>query len=549
MKNYLPCRAMQPLTIYTNILTDRLRALLVILWITLSSICHSQINNQSQRDTVVKLPSGLNHSPSTKFFAISDSTITEVSKTSVNSRKINMNKRVLGWHPSWMGNLYESYHFDVLTHVVFFGPEIKSGGSNISGLNYWNESKLPEYAKKQNPSCDVLINLFASGAELRSLFRNPSVEDQLISTLIKSVQIQHADGICLDFELVSSDLFSPALDFIRKLSVQLKKEGLQLCMTLPSNPISSLNISPLKGVVDFFILMTYDYSGSFDAKRPGPIAPLYSLLPWIHLSIDNSVGLYKNMVPDSVLCIGIPYFGAIWEVGSRKVPTKGDKFIGYRPYSKSIPLLNHFIHDSVPHCAYITYPIEVGGTTSLRQYWSDDVRTLSDKYDYVNTHGLGGIGIWTLGMDAGRTELWDLLRLKFGIFDSAQSNDAQIDSTQVDTLNTTPPSVFDSASTYLNQVSKYSFIIGFIVVVLALTLFAIMLRMCSSVEKRNKLNDQKIYSLVAVSAAAILFGVCSVVLKFLFAFDWNHALLYSILGLALFFVISIYRIHRQRIQP
>lgn len=540
---------MHPLKIYANNLLLILRFIVLGAGLVLSSNCFSQANNNIQRDTIVKLPSGLNHSPSTKFFAVSDSTISAASMASKESRKVNMNKRVLGWHPSWMGNLYESYQFDVLTHIVFFGPEIKSAGSSIAGLNFWSESKLPEFAKKQNPSCSVLINLFASGAELRSLFLNTGLEDQLISTLINSIQNQHADGACLDFELVSSDLFSPALKFIQKLSAQFKKEGLQLCMTLPSNPPKNLHVSVLNGIVDFFILMTYDYRGAFTKTEPGPIAPLYSVSPWINLSINNSIALYKNTIPDSLLCIGIPYFGAIWEVDSRKIPSKGEKFIGYRPYSKSATLLNHFVHDSVPHCAYYTYHTTEGDSSTLRQYWSDDVHTLSDKYDYVNRMGLGGIGIWTLGMDAGRTELWDLLRSKFGAVSSSSFNELKTDTIGSDTLNVRDPTIIDTASGYITQVRKYSFTLGFIAMVLAILIFAIMVRMWSSLANRNKLRDQNLYFIIGLNTLVLLFGIGSILLKLLFEFDWIKATMCSIGITVAFALIVAYKVHRQKIQP
>ena len=36
------------------------------------------------------------------------------------------------------------------------------------------------------------------------------------------------------------------------------------------------------------------------------------------------------------------------------------------------------------------------------------------KYDFAQFNDLKGIGIWALGYDAGRTELWNLLYAKFG---------------------------------------------------------------------------------------------------------------------------------------
>jgi hypothetical protein len=49
-------------------------------------------------------------------------------------------------------------------------------------------------------------------------------------------------------------------------------------------------------------------------------------------------------------------------------------------------------------------------------YWQthyDDAESLGQKYDVVNTEGLGGIGIWEISQGTNRTELWDLIQQKF----------------------------------------------------------------------------------------------------------------------------------------
>jgi hypothetical protein len=48
-----------------------------------------------------------------------------------------------------------------------------------------------------------------------------------------------------------------------------------------------------------------------------------------------------------------------------------------------------------------------------RQLYVDDARTLGKKYDLVNVYGLRGAGIWALGYDGTRPELWAALQAKF----------------------------------------------------------------------------------------------------------------------------------------
>ena len=51
--------------------------------------------------------------------------------------------------------------------------------------------------------------------------------------------------------------------------------------------------------------------------------------------------------------------------------------------------------------------------TTWRQLYYDDTQSLGLKYDLVNARGLRGAGIWALGYDGSRPELYALLKAKF----------------------------------------------------------------------------------------------------------------------------------------
>jgi hypothetical protein len=54
----------------------------------------------------------------------------------------------------------------------------------------------------------------------------------------------------------------------------------------------------------------------------------------------------------------------------------------------------------------------VTGSDYCQGYY-DDARSLAAKYDFVYSEDLAGIGIWALGYDEGRSELWNIMRDKF----------------------------------------------------------------------------------------------------------------------------------------
>jgi hypothetical protein len=68
-----------------------------------------------------------------------------------------------------------------------------------------------------------------------------------------------------------------------------------------------------------------------------------------------------------------------------------------------------------------------------RQLWYDDPDSFGAKVDYALEQGLAGIGIWALGHEAGREELWWTLRHRLSrIHDVAPPNgSASLDREQV----------------------------------------------------------------------------------------------------------------------
>ena len=56
----------------------------------------------------------------------------------------------------------------------------------------------------------------------------------------------------------------------------------------------------------------------------------------------------------------------------------------------------------------------IAETDTWRMLFLDDAKSLGMKYDYAMEKNLAGVGMWALGFDSGRSELWNVLRDKFG---------------------------------------------------------------------------------------------------------------------------------------
>ncbi|HXG39606.1 MAG TPA: hypothetical protein VNJ28_01575, partial [Candidatus Limnocylindrales bacterium] len=74
-------------------------------------------------------------------------------------------------------------------------------------------------------------------------------------------------------------------------------------------------------------------------------------------------------------------------------------------------------YDSTEHSPWTAYRRQYcsssGCVTTWRQLYYDDAVSLSRKYDLINRYGLRGAGIWALGYDGTRTELYAKIDEKF----------------------------------------------------------------------------------------------------------------------------------------
>ena len=75
-------------------------------------------------------------------------------------------------------------------------------------------------------------------------------------------------------------------------------------------------------------------------------------------------------------------------------------------------------YDPVEGVAWTTYQREnctstYGCVTAWRGLYYDDAETLAAKYDLVNAYDVRGVGIWALGYDGSRPELYAVIKDKF----------------------------------------------------------------------------------------------------------------------------------------
>jgi flagellar hook assembly protein FlgD len=141
--------------------------------------------------------------------------------------------------------------------------------------------------------------------------------------------------------------------------------------------------------------------------------------------IADTVAAYTARIAASKVILGVPYYGRAWSTSSSALHAKnisGTKngasttvvYTTARQYAAD----HGKQRDPVEGAAWTAYKRKnctstYGCVTPWRQIYFDDATALKQKYDLINRKGLRGAGIWALGYDGTRTELYQALKDKF----------------------------------------------------------------------------------------------------------------------------------------
>ncbi|MER6021281.1 glycosyl hydrolase family 18 protein [Streptomyces anulatus] len=163
--------------------------------------------------------------------------------------------------------------------------------------------------------------------------------------------------------------------------------------------------------LDWYLPMTYDFFGAWEAKGPtAPHSPLtsYPGVPTEGFNSDAAISKLKSLgIPPEKLLLGIGFYGRGWTGVTQSEPggsatgaAAGTYEAGiedYRVLKNSCPATGKVAGTAYAHC----------GTN----WWSYDTpETIGTKMNYKNEQGLGGTFFWELSGDTGNGELIKAIR-------------------------------------------------------------------------------------------------------------------------------------------
>ena len=249
----------------------------------------------------------------------------------------------------------------------------------------------------------------------------------LADRIARFVDERGFDGVNLDFEPVPARLADEFVSLVRDVRAAL--DGIEPGLHLSVDVLPGLDGYDLASLVaedaaDLAVIMGYNYRTD-RAAVAGSTAPL---MDPSGVDLAGSVAAAIEQIEPGQVMLALPWYGKAWatetdRAGSQTVGGKGIDAPSDPHYAVAVEFATRSGRNYEPAqaSAWTAYPEQQCPSCPAvwRQVWYDDPDSFGAKVDHALEQGLAGVGVWALGMENGREELWQALRHKL-----RPSNDA-----------------------------------------------------------------------------------------------------------------------------
>lgn len=363
--------------------------------------------------------------------------------------KKNSSNEVFGFAPYWKFDNLDNVDFTVLTTFSYFGIPVNSDGTldttDQGYITFENDKATKIFDKAHSNGTRVVLTLTnMDNSSIEQLLDNSNAQSEAINEAVKAVKDRGIDGINIDFEYVGDpgDTYrNEFADFVKKMRNQLHDQvpNSELSVSVYATSVKDPNIydiAKLSRNSDKIFMMAYDFATT-SSDRVIPTSPLYGYKEGQYwYDVSTAVDDFLKAMPADKLILGVPWYGYDYPVISPGVKVAADG--GYTYWYKYWISPWYWVWRQ----GYDTYPAKVQTYASskdvtatqsgwdnlgqvgwkaykddngnLREFFMEDSKSLGAKYDFAKSKSLGGIGIWALGFDDNKSDMWQVLKNKFG---------------------------------------------------------------------------------------------------------------------------------------
>jgi spore germination protein YaaH len=342
----------------------------------------------------------------------------------MDQRVLREGTEVYTWYPYWMGDVWKSYDLNLISTISFFSYNIdpKTGNyMNPAQIKQWRETDLLDSAKKHDTKVLLSLALEGEGNHLEYL-NNEASWNTTIDSIAVLLKERDADGIEIEFMDIPLEMDEKFLRFVASLKENLDyrfiTKQMTLSLVIPAAPDKfPFDLEKLDESVDLFIVKGLDYHE--EDGTVAAVAPLRNETTG-GPSLESTLVSYlaRGLNPEKSI-LALPLYGSQWsgtfdpEEGyyttnfERKVTLSEvsrvfqskDSVYKITPTLDETTMTNYFF-------------LEFQDNTSI-EGWYDDSLTLSKKMDFALVNKFKGVGLWALGYDLGKNDVWEVVAKKF----------------------------------------------------------------------------------------------------------------------------------------
>ncbi len=320
-------------------------------------------------------------------------------------------KVVFGYLPDWQYISSRDYlQYDLLTHIAAFDFSVDAGG-NGGTPSYWPWTDVINTAHANGVKVILTAVNFDRDA-IRTIMTDADSKSNFFQN-VKSLMSQYKlDGVNIDFEsLYTADRGSLLNVFMADLSQSVKQDfpNAEISFAGPAVNWGGWDFTGLAAACDYIFIMGYAFSGKW-SDNAGANAPLTGGSYNITNTVTVQYAEVTNTNPEK-LVLGVPYYGHRWKTVSGQANAEVVDILESTRFSKAQKEAPNYgrIWDSGSQTPWFRY--QVG--SKWYQVWYDDAQSLGLKYNLAEDKKLRGVGMWALGYDGVRPELWNLLRERY----------------------------------------------------------------------------------------------------------------------------------------
>lgn len=335
--------------------------------------------------------------------------------TPLNKNLLNkLNKVVFGYLPDWEYKTAKNYlRYDLLTHIAAFDFPVSSTG-NFGIPSGWPWTDILNSAHANGVKVVMAVTNFNKD-QLKLLLSDTTARNKFYTNAKNTILIYNLDGINIDFEApYTADRGAPMNKFVKGLTDYLHAEipETEVSFAGPAINWSGWDLVGLANSCDYIFIMGYDFYGSW-SETTGPSSPLSGGANNINTTITSTSKGYGNVIatkPEKLI-LGVPYYGNKW---TSETSSALSKVISYKNSTRfKDDVVNANTYGRIWESTYQVPWYKYQQNFEWYQIWYDDQQSLGLKYDMAISKKMKGVGMWALGYDGARTELWDLLEEKF----------------------------------------------------------------------------------------------------------------------------------------